>query len=237
MRQWQHAGFSVHNRIRMKTNDAEGRKQLARYMIRNPFALEKMTYDINTGMVIYRSKFHASLKRNFQLLPAVKWLTLLLAHIPNKYESLVRYYGWYSNRAGGREMPKPVPSMPPPPCIWTRPQSIANPKLTGLGLFKRSMKSTRSNAPNATTPCASLPSSTTLLSSGPARYSQTPAPMGPHTGTTGPPRPRPTVAGQYHHPTHLSSCPGHRLSEPATTPLVSNRVYLHLILPITTVHR
>ena len=27
MRQWQHAGFSVHNRIRVKVSDAEGRKQ------------------------------------------------------------------------------------------------------------------------------------------------------------------------------------------------------------------
>ena len=101
MRQWQHSGFSVHNRIRVKTNDAEGRIQLARYMIRNPFALEKMTYDDKTGMVIYRAKLHATLKRNFQLLPAVQWLTLLLAHIPDKYEHLVRYYGWYSNRARG----------------------------------------------------------------------------------------------------------------------------------------
>ena len=36
MRKWQHSGFSVHNQIRVKANDAEGRKQLARYMIRNP---------------------------------------------------------------------------------------------------------------------------------------------------------------------------------------------------------
>ena len=71
MHQWQHSGFSVHNRIRVKASDAEGRKQLACYMIRNPFALEKMTYDDNTAMVIYRSKFHASLKRNYQLVPAV----------------------------------------------------------------------------------------------------------------------------------------------------------------------
>lgn len=35
------------------------------------------------------------------VVPAVKWLTLLLAHIPDKYEHLVRYYGWYSNRARG----------------------------------------------------------------------------------------------------------------------------------------
>ncbi|MCZ6501718.1 MAG: transposase [Gammaproteobacteria bacterium] len=99
--------FSVHNQIRVKARDAEGRKQLACYMIRNPFALEKMTYDKQTGMVIYRSKFHASLKRNYQLLPAVQWLTLLLAHIPDKYEHLIRYYGWYSNRARGERNTDP----------------------------------------------------------------------------------------------------------------------------------
>ena len=33
------------------------------------------------------------------VVPAAKWLTVLLAHIPDKYEHLVRYYGWYSNRA------------------------------------------------------------------------------------------------------------------------------------------
>ena len=183
--------------------------------------MSQCAYDINTGMVIYRSKFHASLKRNFQLLPAVKWLTLLLAHIPNKYESLVRYYGWYSNRAGGREMPKPVPSMPPPPCIWTRPQSIANPKLTGLGLFKRSMKSTRSNAPNATTPCASLPSSTTLLSSGifsntctygaPYRDNRT-TPPATHRGRPIPPSHSPIILSRTsperagNNPARLKSC-------------------------------
>jgi hypothetical protein len=50
-------------------------------MIRTPFTLEKMTYDNKTGMVIYCPNLHVTLKRNFQLLPAVKWLALLLAHI------------------------------------------------------------------------------------------------------------------------------------------------------------
>ncbi len=35
---WRHSGFSVHNRIRSKAADAEGRQRLARYMIRCPFA-------------------------------------------------------------------------------------------------------------------------------------------------------------------------------------------------------
>ncbi len=70
-------------------------------MIRCPFALEKMRYDAKTGMVIYRSKLHATLNCNYQLMPALKWLRLLMNHIPNKYEHLVRYYGYYSNRSRG----------------------------------------------------------------------------------------------------------------------------------------
>ena len=94
-------GGSVHNRISSKANDAEGRQRLDRYMIRCPFALNKMSFDQNSGTVIYRSKLHATLKRNYQLMPAVTWLRLLLNHVPDKYEHLVRYYGYYSNRSRG----------------------------------------------------------------------------------------------------------------------------------------
>ena len=91
----------MHNRVRSKAADANGRQRLARYMIRCPFALEKMRYDDSSGMVIYRSRLHATLKRNYQLMPALKWLRMLMNHIPDKYEHLVRYYGDYSNRSRG----------------------------------------------------------------------------------------------------------------------------------------
>ena len=53
------------------------------------------------GTVIYRSKMHAGLKRNFQVMPGAQWLELLCKHIPDRYEHLVRYCGWYSNRVRG----------------------------------------------------------------------------------------------------------------------------------------
>lgn len=34
-------------------------------------------------------------------MPAAQWLELLLRHVPDRYEHLVRYVGWYSNRARG----------------------------------------------------------------------------------------------------------------------------------------
>jgi hypothetical protein len=84
--------------------DAAGRRRLARYMIRNPFALTKMTYYPKTAMVIYRSQMHATLKRNYQLMPALKWLRLLLNHIPDKYE--------HSNMSG-RILDEVVYGIPP----------------------------------------------------------------------------------------------------------------------------
>jgi hypothetical protein len=99
---WRHCGgFSVHNRVSVEAEDPGGRRKLAGYMLRAPMSVEKMTYDAATGTVIYRSKMHAGLKRNFQVMPGAEWLELLCRHIPDRYEHLVRYVGWYSNRARG----------------------------------------------------------------------------------------------------------------------------------------
>jgi hypothetical protein len=71
---WCHSGFSVHNQVRLGTEDSEGRQRLAGYMLRAPMALEKMAYDADTGTVTYRSKMHLDLKRNFQVMPRGEWL-------------------------------------------------------------------------------------------------------------------------------------------------------------------
>lgn len=82
---WRHGGFSAHNEVSVAAEDAEGRKKLAGYMLRAPMSLQKMTYDAATGTVIYRSKMHAGLKRNFQLMNGAAWLELLCRHIPDRY--------------------------------------------------------------------------------------------------------------------------------------------------------
>ena len=65
MQTWRHSGFSVHNAVRVRGHDAEGRMKLAQYMLRAPFSLEKMTYDARTGMVIYRSRMHKGHETQF----------------------------------------------------------------------------------------------------------------------------------------------------------------------------
>jgi len=58
-------------------------------------------------MVIYRSKLHATLKRNFQVMPGVEWLELLCKHVPDRHEHMVRYCGRYSSRTRGAERESP----------------------------------------------------------------------------------------------------------------------------------
>jgi len=62
---------------------------------------------------------HLGLKRDFQVMPGTRRFALLCRHIPDRYEHLVRYVGWYSNRARAERAkaqktqaaPGPVPAL------------------------------------------------------------------------------------------------------------------------------
>jgi len=54
---WRHtSGFSVHNGVRIGAGDRKGLESLTQYVVRNPFSTAKMTYNQDSGTVIYRSK-------------------------------------------------------------------------------------------------------------------------------------------------------------------------------------
>jgi hypothetical protein len=57
-------------------------------MLRAPMSLAKMCHEAATGRVIYRSKMHLGLNRNFQVMPGAGWLELLCKYIPDLYEQL-----------------------------------------------------------------------------------------------------------------------------------------------------
>ena len=99
---WRHSGFSVHNKARVARDDEKGRVALAQYIIRNTFSLEKLTYNRETGTVIYRSKMsQGKSKKNFQIYTAEEFIAAITQHIPEKSFQMVRYYGWYSNKSRG----------------------------------------------------------------------------------------------------------------------------------------
>ena len=106
------------------------------YMLRAPLSLEKMTYLPDAGMVMYRFHMHKGLKRNFQLMPGAQWLELLCHHIPDRFEHLVRYVGWYSTRCRDERARKAVPTVARARSVWAR-------------LIHKSMRSIRWNVSSA----------------------------------------------------------------------------------------
>ena len=102
---------------------------------------------------------HAGLKRNFQVMPGAEWLELLCKHIPDRYEHLVRYVGWYSNRARGERAKKvltqagaalPVPGEDPATAFAARA------KATWARLIRKVYEVDPLNAPSAKGRCGSL---------------------------------------------------------------------------------
>lgn len=90
------------NEVRIGAHNPEGRRAVAEYVLRSPFSQEKLRHHAKTGTVIYRSKMHPVLKRNYEVFLRCDWPAALTAHIPNAGEHLVRYYGWHSSVSRGK---------------------------------------------------------------------------------------------------------------------------------------
>jgi hypothetical protein len=102
---WRHTGFSVHNRVRVEPEDGEAVERLARYIMRPPISLERMSWD-GEGEVRYRRKRgHGSSGapvEPVETFDPLEFLARVIMHIPEPRRHLVRYSGWYSNVSRGR---------------------------------------------------------------------------------------------------------------------------------------
>ena len=115
MRTWPHSGFSVDQSVSLPAGDRAGIERLVGYMTRCPFSLSRLVKVTKTGQVIYKAEQDACRafpdpqrdelargpKRNFQILDPLEFLAEFTQHIPPKGAHLIRYYGWYSNKARG----------------------------------------------------------------------------------------------------------------------------------------
>jgi len=80
---------------------------LIHYVSRAPFSLSNLSYDPQKGSVTYTSKGE---KKSFD---PIEFIFLLVKHIPNKGEVLIRYYGWYSNASRGKRLPRDATGIAP----------------------------------------------------------------------------------------------------------------------------
>jgi hypothetical protein len=115
MRTWRHSGFHVDQSVWLAAGNQAGIERVVGYMTRCPFSLSRLVKVTDTGQVIYkaekdacrpfpdphRADLFSGVKRNFQMLSPLEFLAEFTQHIPPKGSHLVRYYGWYSNKARG----------------------------------------------------------------------------------------------------------------------------------------
>lgn len=108
----EHTGFSVW--VGEPFHDTDSKKFVARYIERGPISLQKIS--IQDDIITYSTNDGTA--HEFDPL---EFLALLTSHIPQKYESITRYYGHYSCRSRGRRVkatcnqiePIPEPISPP----------------------------------------------------------------------------------------------------------------------------
>ena len=107
LRGWVHSGFNVHRSRRVAPEERADLERLAQYIIRNPFAVEKMQITEPNranpdGSIIYHSGLNPKIQRNFDVFSPCDFIAAITQHIPDKSFQLVRYYGWYSNKMRGQ---------------------------------------------------------------------------------------------------------------------------------------
>ena len=115
MRSWPHSGFSVDQSVYLPAGDRAGIERLVGYMTRCPFSLSRLVKVTEAGQVVYKAEKDACRafpeaqgdglrpgpRRNFQVLDPLDFLAEFTQHIPPKGSHLIRYYGFYSNKARG----------------------------------------------------------------------------------------------------------------------------------------
>ena len=118
-----HTGFSAHNAVTVRADDGDGLERLARYLLRPPLSLERLT--LEPGLARYHHK-RAPERRGEPFDPA-ELLARLVMHIPAPRLHQVRYYGYYSHvsRARRRRAENEVGSGAQPPGVVAPDEEVS----------------------------------------------------------------------------------------------------------------
>lgn len=100
---WRHnSGFSVDDSVRFEPENRKSMEKVARYLLRPPVSLERMTYAEGDDQVVYRRKGKDGRPGEEERVDALDFLARVIAHIPPPRVHLARYLGHYSNVSRGR---------------------------------------------------------------------------------------------------------------------------------------
>jgi Transposase zinc-binding domain/Putative transposase len=104
LNRFHHPGFSAYEGPGVSAADSADRERLASYLVHPAFSLARLHYHRDAGVVTYDprapSRSHPSSPSPLRLSP-LDALAALTSFIPEKGQQIVRYYGYYSNKARG----------------------------------------------------------------------------------------------------------------------------------------
>jgi hypothetical protein len=141
-------GFSLHAARTVAADDREGLEQLARYGLRAPFSLQRLSL-LPDGNVCYhlRRPWPTPDGASTLILDPLAFLRRLVALIPRPFQNLLRYHGVFANRSKDRFLLPPPPASQPstdspasttvetPPC--TPPPPPVRPRSLGWAQLLR----------------------------------------------------------------------------------------------------
>ncbi len=118
---WRHTGYNVHSKVRASSlKDAQ---RVARYMAKPILALRRLSFDLAQGKVIYQ---YGKTDAEHIEVDYLEFIARVTAHIPDKGQVMIRYYGLYSNAHRGKET-KRGPTGPGVPIVQPPPATKASP--------------------------------------------------------------------------------------------------------------
>ncbi|HUV35795.1 MAG TPA: transposase, partial [Patescibacteria group bacterium] len=97
---WPHSGFNVHIGETIAPDDTASLTRVARYMLRAPLVMSRISYDRDHAAV--RIDPHSARSEGPLELDVLDFIAHLTAQIPEPHERLVLYYGLYSNASRQR---------------------------------------------------------------------------------------------------------------------------------------
>lgn len=101
MRSWPNSGFHVWVGDAISEDAHEQRLFAARYLVRCPLSLDRFSI-LDDETISYAAKEdNDENKSEIKTFSPLEFLAELSQHIPNTYEQLIRYYGFYSARSRG----------------------------------------------------------------------------------------------------------------------------------------
>ena len=98
------------NHTKYSEKEQEKIDSIARY-IKPFFSMERMMYNESGSTVLYKGEFNKPIKQNFETFSPTDFIAVLTAHIPERHQKYINFYGYYSNKCRGQRAKTGMPEI------------------------------------------------------------------------------------------------------------------------------